>query len=210
MSKCLTQDTPWFHGIYHLLTDIPFKIFAVVRRENINNTSDKNARVKELTTQLSPGNGHLTDRMIGAFSRIWIKTVFFGKLLRFRNTQEIFDFVHDPKMNLSHNLHKKRKQWTQDAKKLKTIFIEAEVSFVLYRAQWMMNSGKDRLMSVLYKMFTAFNPVYKTVTVKFNGWQSLWQVYYHVTQRATNQPIPHSHSIHALLLTRSAIYEHFN
>ena len=33
---------------------------------------------------------------------------------------------------------------------------------------------------------------------------------YHVTQRATHQPIPHSHSIHALLLARSTNYEHFN
>lgn len=56
--------------------------------------------------------------------------------------------------------------------------------------EWWSSVKTEYWSSVLYKMFTMFNLVYKTVTVKFSGWQILWQVYYHAT--CDNQPIPHS------------------
>lgn len=56
--------------------------------------------------------------------------------------------------------------------------------------EWWSSVKTEYWSSVLYKMFTMFNLLYKTVTVKFSGWQSLWQVYYHAM--CDNQPIPHS------------------
>lgn len=116
----------------------------------------------------------MTDRRIGAFSRIWIIWILWEVTPLQKYTKRYSILFTIRKWILVTTCTRKKNIST-----VKTIFIEA-VRVVLHctqRSEWWILVKTDywSWSSVLYKIFTMFNLVYKTVTVKFNGWQSLWE-----------------------------------